>query len=43
VPEIGNIFELNYAGIYNGIYDWAKVVYEFPDTMNHYRILEVVP
>lgn len=42
VQEADNIFSRKFPGIYNGAFDWAELIYEFPDTMNNYRIFEVV-
>lgn len=43
VPEEDNVFSRNYPGIYNSAYDWAKLVYDFPDTMYRYRLFEIAP
>ncbi len=43
VPQENNIFTRTYPGIYDGAYDWAKLVDDFPDTMVHYRLFEILP
>ncbi|MDK2979710.1 MAG: hypothetical protein PWQ55_57 [Chloroflexota bacterium] len=43
VPEENNVFSRTYPGIYDGAYDWAQLVYEFPDTMTHYRLFKIAP
>ncbi len=43
VPQEDNVFSRRYPGIYDGAYDWAVMVYDFPDTMTPYRLFKIAP
>ena len=43
VPKEDNIFSRNYPGIYDGAYEWAQLIYDFQDTMSHYRVFAILP
>jgi hypothetical protein len=43
VPQEANVFSRTYPGIYEGAYDWAVMVYDFPDTMTKYRLFKIMP
>lgn len=43
VPAEDNVFSRTYPGIYDGAYDWAVLVDEFPDTLVRYRLFKVIP
>ncbi len=43
IPEEGNVFSRTYPGIYDGAYDWAVMVYDFPDTLTKYRLFKISP
>ena len=43
VPQEDNVFSRRYPGIYDGAYDWAVMVYDFPDTMTSYRLFKIAP
>ena len=43
IPAENNVFSRTYPGIYDGVYDWARQVDDFPDTLVHYRLFEILP
>jgi hypothetical protein len=43
VPQEDNVFSRRFPGIYDGAYDWAVMVYDFPDTMTPYRLFKIAP
>jgi hypothetical protein len=43
IPAENNVFSRTYPGIYDGAYDWARLVDDFPDTLVHYRLFEILP
>ena len=43
VPAEDNVFSRTYPGIYDGAYDWAVLVDEFPETLVRYRLFKVIP
>ena len=42
IPEENNVFTRTYPGIYEGAYEWVKLIYDFPEAISHYRLFEVV-